>query len=242
VRVAVHVFATALPVAVAAILVPLREAIAPSTAALVLVLPVVLVALTGSASAGALSAVVAALAFDVFLTRPYYSLSIDAADDVESALVLGVIALVVATVVTREIEARTRSSSRRRELVAVDAVAHAANHVDVDRLIGVVTDTIVDLLDARTCHWLPGFHGTVGAVLDRSTSFAGAGGPALPAAGLEIPVVWGREELGRLVVRGDATEPISAEERRTLVTIADLFATGIVLHADDGPRPAPGRP
>lgn len=234
VRVAIHAFASALPVAAAALLIPLRETIAPSTAALMLVLPVVFVALTGSATAAALSAVAAALAFDIFLTRPYYSFTIDAADDVESAIVLGVVAIVVATVVTREIESRKRSSSRRRELVAVDAVAHAVAHVDLDRLIEITTGTLVDLLDARTCHWSPGFHGTIGGVLDRSTNFTGAEGPALPAAGLEIPVVFGREELGRLIVRGDSNEPISAEERHTLVTIADFFAVGIVLHGQDG--------
>jgi hypothetical protein len=229
-RVAIHAFSVAIPVAAAALLIPLRESIAPSTAALILVLPVVLVALTGSATAGALSAIAAALAFDIFHTRPYYSLTIDAADDVESALVLGLIALIVATVVTREVESRTRSSSRRHELAAVDAVAHAVAHADANRLIEVVTGTIADLLDARTCRWSPGFHGTIGPVLNRTGTFAGAAGPTLPAAGLEIPVVYQREELGRLIVRGDSTEPISAEERHTLITIADLFAAGLTLH------------
>lgn len=233
VRVGIHVFAAAIPVAAAALLIPLRGTIAPSTAALILVLPVVVVALTGSATASALAAVVAALAFDILLTRPYYSFTIDAADDVESALVLGLIALVVATVVTREVEARTRSSSRRRELAAVDSVAYALAHAGPDRLIEVVTGTVVDLLDARTCHWSPGFHGTIGEVLDRNATFGGAQGPTMPAVGLEIPVVFRREELGRLIARGDSDEPISAEERHTLVTIADLFAAGIALH-DEG--------
>jgi hypothetical protein len=93
-----------------------------------------------------------------------------------------------------------------------------------------VTGSIAGLLDARTCRWAPGFHGTVGAVLGRSTAFAGAQGPKIPEAGLEIPVVWRGDELGRRIVRGDSGEPISVEERQTLVTIADLFATGIALH------------
>lgn len=230
---AIHVFAIAIPVAAAALLIPLRETVAPSTAALILVLPVVLVALTSSATAGALSAVAAALAFDVFLTRPYYSITIDAADDIESALVLGLIALMVATVVTRELESRSRSSSRQQELAAVDAVAHAIAHTDLDRLVDVVTGTIRELLDARTCHWSPGFHGTVGAILDRNATFAGAEGPTLPAAGLEIPVLYRSEELGRVIVRGDSNETVSAEERQTLITIADLFAVGIALHEQE---------
>jgi K+-sensing histidine kinase KdpD len=81
--------------------------------------------------------VVTALAFDVLLTRPYYSFAVDAADDVEAALVLGLLALVVATIVTREIEARGRSSSRRRELAAIDSVAHALAHGDSERLTEV---------------------------------------------------------------------------------------------------------
>lgn len=230
VRVAVYTFAVVVPVAAAALLIPLRNTIAAPTAALILVLPVVLVAIAGSAPAGAVAAVTAALAFDVLLTRPYYTFTIDAAADAEAALVLGLIALVVATLVTREIEARSRSASRHRELIAVDAVAHAIAHTDVDRLTEVVTGTVRDLLDARTCHWADGFHGTIGAVLDRNAQFAGAKGPTLPEAGLEIPVVYWREELGRLIVRGDSPEPISFEERHTLLTVADLFATGLALH------------
>lgn len=229
-RIGIHVFAVVLPVATAALLIPVRDTIATSTAGLVLVLPVVLVATTGSTTAAALSAATAALAFDVFLTRPYYSFTIDAAADIESALVLGLIALVVATIVTREIEARTRSASRRRELDAIDATTYAVAHADLDRLVEVVTGTVRDLLKAHTCHWSPGFHGTIGPVLDRNATFVGAEGPTLPAAGLEIPVVYRHEELGRLIVRGGSEEPISAEERHTLVTVADLFAAGLALH------------
>jgi hypothetical protein len=235
VQVAAHVGAVLLPLGAAALLVPLRETVTTSTAALLLVLPVVLVAMSGRPTAGATAAISTTLAFDVLLTRPYYSLSIDAAADIESALVLAAIALVVSTLVSREVEARVRSASRHRELAAVDSVASALTRGDADRLEATLTAAVADLLDARSCHWSPGFHDRIGAELTRAGALTGPAIPPPNARGtVEIPVVFVREELGRIIARCEPDAQVSAEERRTVLTIADLFAAGWRLMGQEG--------
>ena len=229
VRVVVHALAVALLVGVAASLIPLRETITTSTATLVLVLPVVLVAIVGSVSAGAVAAVAAAFAFDVLLTQPYYRFTIDAAADVESAVVLGVIALVVSSLVAREVESRTRSASRLREIEALQATADALSTGSSARLVDAARGAVLGLLRGRVCDWAPGFHGRIGAVLRRDGSLSGSQGSLLPDGWVEIPVVHRNAELGRLVVRTDASAPVSAEERITAVTVADMLAAGLSL-------------
>lgn len=220
--------AVILPVATASLLVPLREAIHTSTATLILVLPVVLVALIAGAGPGAVAAASSALAFDILLTRPYYSFTIEAATDVESALVLGVIALVVSSIVSRELAARSRSSSRRDELTAIEETARALADGDEDRLVEIVTATLRELLGLRSCDWSPGFHGTIHAVLQRDASIVGdRSSPGLPDGFLEVPVTYGGDELGRLVLRADSDAPVSVEERAVVLAIADLFAVGV---------------
>src|SRR5215204_6590130 len=78
-----------------AALVPLRDDISPAALALLLVLPVLLGAMTGGRIGGAVSAVIATLGFDFFLTRPYLSLNMSSRDDVETAVLFLVVALVV---------------------------------------------------------------------------------------------------------------------------------------------------
>src|SRR5262249_44623661 len=83
------------PVAVAAALVPLRTTIDNTNLALILVVVVVTAAVIGGRGAGAMAAVLATVSFDFFLTRPYLSLRIANTDDVETALILLAVGLLV---------------------------------------------------------------------------------------------------------------------------------------------------
>src|SRR6476469_2869384 len=88
------------PLLVAGLLVPFRDDLASANIVLVFVLVVVCGAAIGTRWSGALTAVVAAMSFDFFFTRPYQSLKIDDADDLATTLLLLVIGLVVAEIVT----------------------------------------------------------------------------------------------------------------------------------------------
>ena len=65
------------PLLVAGILVPFRDDLASANIVLVFVLVVVCGAAIGTRGSGAFTAVVAAMSFDFFFTRPYQSLKID---------------------------------------------------------------------------------------------------------------------------------------------------------------------
>src|SRR5207248_4744242 len=67
------------PLAVSGLLVPFRDDLASANVVLVFVLVVVLGAAVGTRWSGALAAVVAAMSYDFFFTRPYQSLKIESA-------------------------------------------------------------------------------------------------------------------------------------------------------------------
>src|SRR5262245_57684166 len=83
------------PIAVGALLVPLRQEPVSTNLALILVVVVVLAGAVGGRGAGVLAAITATLAFDFFLTQPYLSLHIHSADDVETAVLLLIVGLLV---------------------------------------------------------------------------------------------------------------------------------------------------
>lgn len=86
------VLAVAAPLVVCLALVPFRPDVANTNPALLLVLVVVAVATLGHRLAGVLSAVSAALSFDFFLTRPYEQLQILTRADVETTVLLLLVA------------------------------------------------------------------------------------------------------------------------------------------------------
>src|SRR5215471_11508786 len=93
--------AVVLPVGVAAALVPFRVHLDHAVIALALVAAVVAVAATGGRIPGLLAAVSAAGSFDFFHTRPYNSFSITQRADVESAILLLVVGLMVGELSSR---------------------------------------------------------------------------------------------------------------------------------------------
>lgn len=220
------------PLLVCLAMVAVRDDIDRSTAALVLVLPVVLVAVVGRRAAAALAAVVASLSFDVLLTRPYYQFEIHAAEDVEAAVILLGVGLVVGQLVASETRSRVRSTVRRMQVEALIAVVHAtaapASAPDlVDRTVAALTD----LLDLREGHWSPGYHGTAHPRLGRDGEISGRDQTPdrapLPATGVELSVSVGSQELGRLILVPAGRTPISREERLVAVAIADVFALAL---------------
>ena len=86
------------PLVASAVLSLFRESVTAVTAVLVLVLLVIAAASTGLRVAGIVAAVSSGVWFDFFLTKPYGSLSINDANDVEAAVLLVVIGAAVTEV------------------------------------------------------------------------------------------------------------------------------------------------
>ena len=83
--------ALAVPLALAAVLVPFRTSFPNTDAALALILVVVAVAANGDRLAGVLAAVSAVVWFDFFLTQPYERFSTASRTDIETTVLLLVI-------------------------------------------------------------------------------------------------------------------------------------------------------
>lgn len=225
--------AIALPAVTCLALVPVREGVDRSTAALVLVLPVVAVALASGPVPAGLAAATAAVAFDVLLTRPYYWVEIHAAEDVEATAILLVVGVIVGQLVARTRSSQTKAVARARELEALVAVIGLANRPgSVDELVEGGSAVLADLLDLRECRWAPGYHGAAGPVLTRTGEITDEWKPSadhahLPASGAELPVTHRGRELGRMILMPARQRPISREERATAVAISDLLGRAL---------------
>src|SRR6478752_1085865 len=85
-------------IVVALFLVPFRNDIDNANLALLLVLVVVLAAILGGRTAAVVAAITATMAFDFFLTKPHTSMRIESADDIETAVILLAVGLLVGEV------------------------------------------------------------------------------------------------------------------------------------------------
>jgi K+-sensing histidine kinase KdpD len=237
------------PVAVAALLVPLRDGLERANLALVLVVVVVLAAALGGRGAGALAAIVSVLAFDFFLTEPYLSMEIASADDIESASLLLVIGLVVGEIVVRARRTRGVARDRADELARLAHVSElVATGAPVDDVVRAVETGLVEILVLRDCWFEPEQrparerdHRVVRPMprLERSGSVTGAGEWGFVDGGMALPpevelVVEGQgRRRGRLVLAADARSPVPLEHRAFAVVLADQLGAALAGSAAD---------
>ncbi|HEX6416931.1 MAG TPA: DUF4118 domain-containing protein [Acidimicrobiales bacterium] len=236
---AAYALAVVLPVATAAALVPVRDDHGRTTA-IVLVLPVVVVAVLGATGPAVVAALAAGLAYDVLLTEPYHHVVISDTDDVVAALTLVAVALAVGLLSSRLIRLTARDTARRGELRHLLAFAHAATTPRTDaELTTEACRDIAAVLGLRECRWQPGYHGTAAPVLQPTGEISGyltgleADRAQLPPR-VELPAVAGTVELGRFVLTSTGDHASSVEERLTAATIAALFANAMVDQPSSG--------
>jgi hypothetical protein len=150
------VVAAAGPVVVSLALLPLRAEVDTANAALVLVVVVLVSALLGGRTGGVVAALVSTAAFDFFFTRPYLSFTIDSGDDVETAVLLLVVGLVVGELVVRTRQSQSQAEQSRAEVFRVRRLTElAAGGEPAGRLITIVQTEIAALLPVRACRFEP---------------------------------------------------------------------------------------
>jgi hypothetical protein len=225
------------PLLVAGVLVPFRDDLASANVVLVFVLVVVLGASIGTRWSGAISAVIAAMSYDFFFTRPYQSLKIDSADDLETTVLLLVIGLVVAELVTFSRRHRAASATRSDEIARLHRVAElVASDSDAEDVVLSVQAELIGLLRLHDCRFETAPYSSELPQLQRNGAIAGdhrrwAGGNyALPDQGVAIPVFGRGREFGRLVLVPDVSVGVSIEERVVAVALADQL--GAAFAAD----------
>ncbi len=229
-------FAGLAPIAVGAFLVPLREHIDNTNLALILVLVVVVAAIFGGRAAGALAAVTATLAFDLFLTRPFLSARIESTDDIETALILLAVGLLVGEVAARGRRARRDHEALAHAILRVHRVADEIAHdAPIATVLTLVKAELIGLLGLWDC-WLerPPF-GWVLPRMDRGGAVEGdehtwlARGFVFPRDGVELPVLDRGREVARLVLLGDPDVAVSLEQRVVAIALADQLGIAVAI-------------
>jgi hypothetical protein len=222
------------PLAVSGILVGFRDQFGSSNAALVLVLVVLAAAIAGGRGGGVVSAVVSALCFDFFFTRPYYSFTIDNRDDIQTTIVLLIVGLTVGELVVRTRRSRRIARQSRREVEQVRRVAAlGAGGETAGKLIQLLQRELVEALGVRAARFerppfataLPRLgHGSVTVPAQAN------GTPMGPGNEVELPV-WGQgREFGRfvLVLAEDSTGiSINPDDRALAAALADQLGAAL---------------
>jgi K+-sensing histidine kinase KdpD len=221
------------PVVVASALVAIRNDIEHTTAVLILVVVVIVAAIAGGRAAGALGAIMAAVSFDFFLTRPYLSLRIASEADIETTIVLLAIGLLVGEIVVRARRHRSAAHRALEEIERLRRVARlaASGTVGTDELLRAVEEELTDLLGLRQCSFLrdegvltlprlerSGTLSTSRHVLTRNGEFE------LPPEGVELPVVVSGRTFGRFLLEPSPGAGVRLEARIVAVALADQLA------------------
>ena len=211
--------AVVVPIVVGLILLPFRTGLGVS-AAIIFVVPTLFVALARGPLGAIVAAVVSALAYNLLLTRPHYSLLITEESEVVAMVVLLVAGGLVGITSSHLRDMTEAAATRRTDVDGFMAVA-AAGRSNGD-LVEATCRSLTAILEASSTRWQPGYHGSVDPVLARDGSVAGHDDDALPA-NIEIPAVVGTTELGRFVVHS-RDHPTSIEERAAALALVDVFA------------------
>jgi hypothetical protein len=225
------------PLLVAGLLVSFRDDIASANVVLVFVLVVVFGAAVGTRWSGALTAVVAAMSYDFFFTKPYQSLKIDNADDVETTLLLLAIGLVVAEIVAYTRRHRARAATRGDEIQMLRRTAElVASGSSSDEVLRTVQDDLVILLSLVECRFETTPSNSSLPTIERTGGVEGShrrwidGEFTLPGLGAQIPVAARGRRFGRFVLVPDLSMGVSIEERIVAVALVDQL--GAALAAD----------
>jgi hypothetical protein len=228
------------PVATAALLIPWRSRLDTADNALFLVVVIVAVASTGRRVAAVVAAVMSALSFDFFLTRPYYSLRISRHQDLITEILLLVLGLAVGELAARGRRHRTAAWQGRHQVALLHSVTElAASGQDPELVIATAVDELQELLYLRDCrftthvpsgvtaHLMPSGQVKVGDEL-WSTRDLG-----LPTRSIDLPVRSGGWLLGHFLLTPTPGKPVP--EERLLVAVAIADQVGTALAADEGP-------
>ncbi len=226
--------ALVLPLGMAATLVPFRSSFANTASALVLVAVIVAVAVAGNRFTGLVATVSATLWFDLFLTRPYGRLAISHRPDMETAVSLFVVGVIVT-----ELAARNRyhyeAAAEESDYVALiyglsELVASGAPAREVTERARV---ELIDLLHLRDCRYEPQLSERRVARLDHDGNVIHAGmvwgahNMGLPSPAVDLVVQARGQVLGRFVLRPTPGYPVSLHRRVVAVAIADQVGAAL---------------
>jgi K+-sensing histidine kinase KdpD len=237
-RALVLTLSVAAPVLVAALSGSMRSGVSTTSAALVLVLCVVVAGTSGQRVAALLAAVSGGISFDYFLTRPYHSLVMSDPDDVEVTLLLIVIGVIVTEATMWGLRQESRAARRSGYLDGALRAAENAHSPDMPTttLVRFTAAQIAEVLGVSSCRFVMGpVHDARLARLDhegqvtrngRVLDVEREGLPVDEETALEVHR--GPETLGHFVITSASALAYPTEEqRRVAVLLADQVSLGL---------------
>ena len=228
------VAAVVLPLGVAAILVPFRSTFANTASALILVAVIVAVAALGNRISGFLATVSATLWFDYFLTVPYGRLAITHRPDIETAVSLFVVGIIVT-----ELAARNRhhheTAAEEADFVGLihDVSELATSGAPSREVVARVTNELIALLHLQACRYESGTAERPVMRLEHDGRVFLGGRVwsvhrmGLPGPEIELLVQSQGRTLGRFVMTPTPGYEVSYERRVVAVAIADQVGASL---------------
>jgi hypothetical protein len=217
------------PLAVAAVLLPLRAAWSNTNVALVLVVVVVAVAALGNRVAGALAALSAAAWFDFFFTLPYERFTITRSADVTTAVLLFLVGLAVSQLAARARHLRAITITDARYLAQIHGTAELAQSATSPAaVVDHVTEQLIGVLDLQGCRF------EYGALLGHPPRLEPDGTVmmglyrwdverwGLPSGEIELRAFAGGQFYGRFMLKPKPESKPSRQALMVAVTLADL--------------------
>jgi Domain of unknown function (DUF4118) len=231
------------PIVVAAAMVGVRGELAATNVALVLVLIIVGTAAFGGRGPAAVSAVISALSYEFFFTRPYNSLRINDANDVETTLILLAIGLAVGQLAVHARRTREGASRSRDEIASMRRMAErVAAGASPSELTQLAVTELTELLSLVSCRFENSPTDPDLPILERNGRIetpyrrVGADGElALPPTGVRLPVVGDGQTVGSLVAMPDPNVGVTLEARVVAVALADQLGAALAAGTRKSP-------
>jgi K+-sensing histidine kinase KdpD len=225
--------------AAGAALIPLRDRVDNANIALLLVVAVVAVASGGRRVAAVAAAFSAAAAFNLFHTRPYYSLRIDSSDDVVTAVLLLLVGIAVGELALHGRRARTIAAQERHDLKSIQGLGRlVAEGEDPSYVLLATASELTHLLHLVDCRFerepesdriLPIVErdGTVqwGPTTWESERWG------LPTDGVTIPVTSSGRVRGRFVLRAPIALPYTKAQLAKAVALVDQAGAALAARS-----------
>jgi K+-sensing histidine kinase KdpD len=202
--------AVVLPLGVAAVLVPFRSSFVNTASALILVAVIVGVAALGNRIAGFVATISATLWFDYFLTRPYEKLAITHRPDIETAVSLFVVGIIVTELAARNRHHHATAAEEADFVGLIHDVSELATSGAASReVVERVRNELIALLHLQACR------------------YEGVHRMGLPGPEFELLVQSQGRTLGRFVMTPTPGYPVSQERRVVAVAIADQVGASL---------------
>jgi len=226
------------PPLAAAVLYALRTWVPNTDAALIMVVVVVGVAVTGDRLAATLAAVSATVWFDFFLTPPYLRFTISSNQDVQTTVLLLLVGLSITEIAVRSASHRRFASEEAAHLALISSVsAQALGSGPTSELIERVRAELTSLLDLKSTTLVNAqAQPRLLPVLRRDGRIAWGAGSwpvddyGLPEVPVELPLRVEGEDLGAFLLSDDRHEPVSRERLIVAGMLADQVAAAMARH------------